>query len=106
MKRQWILGIAGIAILAVAMVIVDGHNAWAHVSAALASEAIRAPAGTLVVTSTADSGPGTLRQALLDAVNGDTIIFDTAVFPPGSPQTITLTRKNAMSSVAVASPKC
>ncbi|MBC8422446.1 MAG: right-handed parallel beta-helix repeat-containing protein, partial [Chloroflexi bacterium] len=46
---------------------------------------------TLIVTSTADSGPGTLRQALLDAGNGDTITFDPAVFPPGSPATIALT---------------
>jgi hypothetical protein len=30
-------------------------------------------AATLTVTSTADSGPGTLRQAILDAVSGDTI---------------------------------
>src|SRR3970040_120330 len=37
---------------------------------------------TLLVTSPADSGPGTLRQALLDAQNGDTITFDPAVFPP------------------------
>jgi hypothetical protein len=91
MKRQWILGTVGIAVLAVAMVIAGGRGAWAHVSAALASEAIRAPAATRVVTSTADSGPGTLRQALLDAVNGDTITFDPAVFPPGSPVTIALT---------------
>ena len=48
-------------------------------------------ATTIVVTSTADSGPGTLRQALLDAVSGDTIIFDSAVFPPTSPVTIALT---------------
>jgi len=46
---------------------------------------------TLQVTSTADSGPGTLRQALLDAQNGDTIIFDPAVFPPNAPETIAVT---------------
>jgi parallel beta-helix repeat protein len=46
---------------------------------------------TRVVTSTADSGPGTLRQALLDAQGGDTITFDPAVFPPTSSMTITLT---------------
>ncbi len=45
----------------------------------------------LTVNSTADSGPGTLRQALLDAVNGDIITFDPTVFPPASPVTITLT---------------
>jgi len=40
------------------------------------------------VTSTADSGPGTLRQALLDAENGDLIIFDDKIFPPTNPTTI------------------
>lgn len=45
-------------------------------------------ATTLVVVSTADSGPGTLRQAILDAKAGDTITFDPSVFPPGSPATI------------------
>jgi len=43
---------------------------------------------SLVVTSTADSGPGTLRQALLDAKSGDIITFDPAVFPPSAPATI------------------
>jgi hypothetical protein len=40
-----------------------------------------------IVTNTNDSGPGSLRQALLDAQNGDTITFNI----PGSPNTITLT---------------
>jgi hypothetical protein len=43
---------------------------------------------TIIVTSAADSGPGTLRQALLDAQEGDTITFDPAVFPPSTPATI------------------
>ena len=42
---------------------------------------------TLIVTSTADSGPGSLRQALADAHDGDTIHFDPAL----NGQTITLT---------------
>ncbi len=46
---------------------------------------------TIVVTSTADSGSGTLRQVLLDAQSGDTITFDTAIFPPSAPATISLT---------------
>jgi len=46
---------------------------------------------TVVVTSTSDSGPGTLRQALLEAQAGVTIIFDSAVFPPDDPSTIFLT---------------
>jgi parallel beta-helix repeat protein len=45
----------------------------------------------MIVTSTADSGPGTLRQALLDAQSGDTITFDPAVFPLDAPDTIYLT---------------
>jgi len=42
----------------------------------------------IVITSTADSGSDTLRQALLDAKGGDTITFDVAVFPPNAPATI------------------
>jgi len=55
---------------------------------AIASAAARGLGRALVVTSTADSGPGTLRQALLDARSGDTITFDTTVFPPSAPATI------------------
>ena len=43
---------------------------------------------TITVTSRADSGPGTLRQALLDAENGDFINFDDKIFPPTNPTTI------------------
>lgn len=42
----------------------------------------------LTVTSTADAGPGTLREALAAAWEGDTITFDPAVFPPTSPAAI------------------
>ncbi len=45
---------------------------------------------TLVVTSPLDSGPGTLRQALLSAATGDRIIFDPAFFAPVDPVTIVL----------------
>ncbi|MFC1509421.1 T9SS type A sorting domain-containing protein [Candidatus Omnitrophota bacterium] len=45
---------------------------------------------TFVVTSIADSGTGTLRQALQDAQDGDTITFDPSVFPPAAPDTISL----------------
>ena len=47
-------------------------------------------AAECVVTSTADGGPGTLRRCLQDSVAGDTITFDTGVFPPTSPATIAL----------------
>jgi len=43
-----------------------------------------------VVTSAADSGPGTLRQTLLEAQDNDTITFDPAVFPPAAPVTISV----------------
>lgn len=42
----------------------------------------------ITVTSTEDSGTGTLRQSLQDAQLGDTITFDPAVFPPDAPATI------------------
>ena len=44
--------------------------------------------GSIVVTNTSDSGPGSLRGALLDAQPHDTITFDPAVFPPDAPVTI------------------
>lgn len=46
---------------------------------------------TIVVTSAADSGPGSLRQALEDAGPYDLITFDPAVFPPNAPETIAIT---------------
>jgi len=55
----------------------------------VASAAPQRLGSTLIVTSTADSGPGTLRQALMDAQSGDTITFDPAIFPPTAPITIT-----------------
>jgi len=48
-------------------------------------------ASTCTVSSTIDSGPNTLRQCLLDAVDGDEIFFNPSTFPPGTPMTITLT---------------
>lgn len=44
----------------------------------------------IAVTSTADSGSGTLRQALLEAQNGDIITFNSTIFPPEAPTTIYL----------------
>jgi len=45
---------------------------------------------TIVVNSTADSGPGSLRQAMLEAKPNDTITFDPTEFPPDAPATIAL----------------
>jgi len=44
----------------------------------------------IIVTSTADSGTGTLRWALQTARSGDTITFDPKVFPPRNSATIHL----------------
>src|SRR5438874_7175989 len=46
-----------------------------------------APATTITVTNTSDSGPGSLRQAIADGQDSDTIQFDPAL----NGQTITLT---------------
>ncbi len=46
------------------------------------------PAATCTVSSAADSGANTLRACLQNAAAGDRIVFSTAAFPPGSPQTI------------------
>ncbi|MBM3152221.1 MAG: hypothetical protein FJZ96_08505, partial [Chloroflexi bacterium] len=48
------------------------------------------PGITIVVNSVADTGPGSLRQAILDAKPGDEITFDPAIFPPDSPASIVL----------------
>ena len=53
----------------------------------LCAVAIAAHADTITVTNTNDSGPGSLRQALVDANNGDMINFDAAL----KGQTVTLT---------------
>lgn len=47
-------------------------------------------ARTVVVKSTAESGTGTLREALSGLQAGDTVTFDPAVFPPSAPATIRL----------------
>ena len=50
-----------------------------------------------VVTSTADSGSGSLRTAISTATNGDTIIFDTATFPANVETSILLSSPIAIS---------
>ncbi len=46
------------------------------------------PAGSCIVTSAANSGPGTLRSCLENQVSGDVISFSPTVFPPSAPVTI------------------
>jgi hypothetical protein len=48
-------------------------------------------ATTIVVTSTADAGPGSLRAAIAAAAPGDIIAFSPTVFPPGVLTSILLT---------------
>jgi hypothetical protein len=80
------LVLAVAAIAAVALTVAAPEASLAQADPGRAST----PVTTLVITSAADSGLGTLREALTNAGPGDTISFDTSVFPPGSPQTITL----------------
>ena len=98
LRRTWLTG-GLIGILALA---IGGGVYWLGRTGRLslstlfpgktATEEASALAGTTItVTSLADSGPGTLRQALQDAQRGDTITFNPSVFPPGRPATIFLT---------------
>jgi len=91
MKRQLGLGTLVIGMLMITTLTVVGSNARADLDTVRVMESVYAPDDTLVVTSTADSGPGTLRQAMLDADDGDTITFDLGTFPPTGPATIALT---------------
>src|SRR5204862_3648226 len=67
---------------------VAGLQIFALLGAALAgAEYSRAHAATLIVTTTADSGAGSLRDTIAAANDGDTIQFDAAL----NGQTISLT---------------
>lgn len=59
----------------------------------IAEEAVHSvrAATTCTVSSPADSGTGTLRDCMAKAAAGDKILFDSTVFPPGAPNTITIT---------------
>jgi len=61
--------------------------------AAVASSSMPTPllqGSTIVINSTSDSGSGSLREALESALPGDSITFDSSVFPPSNPDTIFL----------------
>jgi len=51
---------------------------------------LRTQANSCQVTTTADSGSGSLRWCMEQAQSGDSIVFDPAVFPPHDPATILL----------------
>jgi len=94
--KRW-LALAGVFVPLALVIIMAGRAVAARgsneppVASRMQANFTRATEATLVVTSTADSGNGTLRQAMDNAVSGDTITFDTGVFPPGSPVTIHVT---------------
>lgn len=87
-------------IISLLMILLFGGSVWSLESHAGLSESHvdllpmtpykEADRITVTVTSAADSGSGTLRQALLDAQLGDTIVFDEEIFPAASPITISL----------------
>lgn len=54
---------------------------------------------SIVVISASDSGPGTLRQALLEAQPGDIITFDPSIFSPEAPVTISLSSDDGDSAL-------
>ena len=53
----------------------------------------------IIVTSTADSGAGSLRQAIADAQDGDVILFDADVFPVGQTTSILLSSNIAVNKI-------
>ena len=69
---------------------------------ALCLIALSTQAATITVTNTNDNGTGSLRQALADAVDGDTINFDSSL----NGQTITLTSGELLvnKSVTISGP--
>jgi hypothetical protein len=90
MQEGWKLRTLCTTALMIVVIAATASGAAAGLQAVSGQDPVRRSATTFVVTSTADSGPGTLRQALQDAQRGDTITFDPAVFPPHAPKTISV----------------
>ena len=57
---------------------------------------------TITVTNSNDNGPGSLRQALADAVNGDTVNFDSSL--NGQPITLTSDQLVVNKSITITGP--
>ncbi len=87
-KRKLILGVVIVTVI-VAVAMFAGCIEEPEITPT--STPMITPQRTIIVTSTADSGPGTLRQKLSEAQSGDKIIFDIAIFPSNAPNTIFLT---------------
>jgi hypothetical protein len=88
MKKLHAAAIA-IGLPVVTLITVWGMLAGAPAQAAPPDRPLLAP-GDCVVTSTADSGPGSLRQCMAGLVAGATITFNTSIFPPTNPASISL----------------
>ncbi len=86
-QRKRMLALAGVLAALALLMLWSTLAQSVYAQKAEPSAAVRS---SLLVTSPADSGPGTLRQALLDSDTGDTITFDSAVFLPDNPVTIDL----------------
>jgi hypothetical protein len=91
MLERWKLRTLCTAALMMIVVIATASGAPAGLAAVAGQEPAARSGTTLIVTSTADSGPGTLRRAMEEAQPGDTITFDPAVFLPHAPRTIAVT---------------
>ncbi|HNB51422.1 MAG TPA: right-handed parallel beta-helix repeat-containing protein, partial [Anaerolineales bacterium] len=64
---------------------------FALLCALVPSLSFASPNTIWIITNPDNSGSGTLREALENVSDGDTITFDPGVFPPSSPVTIILT---------------
>lgn len=73
-----------------------------HVATVFCLLAAVSPAATLMVATNADSGAGSLRQAIADARSGDTIIFDAALH--GSVISLTSGQLTITNSVDIRGP--
>ena len=72
---------------------VSGASPGTSITRAAHSGSSPVSSGALIieVTSAAHDRPGTLRQALWQAIPGTTILFSPAVFPPDTPTSIVVT---------------
>jgi parallel beta-helix repeat protein len=91
MKKLHALAIVfGLAL--VALIFVLGVVSEAPVLAAPSDRPLQDP-GDCTVTTTDDSGAGSLRDCMAQLGAGDTITFSTSVFPVGNPASIVLTNE-------------
>src|SRR5256885_650861 len=104
MNRTSALVLMVAAIFISAVLWLDHSSASVTKSAPLTSDRIATPrptASTITVINTNDSGAGSLRQALLDAHDGDTIAFN---IPPLSTISLTTGELAINKSVTISGP--